>query len=243
MLQLNTLQTGKKTVQALLKYIQLTGWTTIKVVDLHYILDLTERILWLTETSKLKLSLVSLNTSVHQEEFSAQNDNFSSYWSLNKRKLHQMENGLECKFKNIYSVPTCVLNTEPRLRTTPLRRPPRNCDHFEKRFGPNHKFQPLNYDHFAKKVWLAGESNGKVLLFLENASSYDTDIHRTSITLVFLPPNTTSKLQHLDQCIIKAIKAKCRNSLMEALLMFTLIKGKRSQKSPSQSFCSVLPIL
>ena len=43
-------------------------------------------------------------------------------------------------------------------------------------------------------------------LFLDNASSHVKEIELTNIELAFIPPNTTSTLQPLDQGIIENIK-------------------------------------
>lgn len=58
----------------------------------------------------------------------------------------------------------------------------------------------------------------KVLLFLDNASCHPKDIHLTNVTLQYLPPNTTSHLQPLDQGIIKATKVLYRKSLVRCVL-------------------------
>ena len=47
----------------------------------------------------------------------------------------------------------------------------------------------------------------KVLLFLDNATSHTEPLALSNVTLKFLPPNTTSKLQPLDLGIIRAFKA------------------------------------
>ena len=49
----------------------------------------------------------------------------------------------------------------------------------------------------------------KVILFLDNVSSHSPDLvgKFSHIKVVFLPKNTTSRLQPLDVCIIKNFKA------------------------------------
>ena len=62
----------------------------------------------------------------------------------------------------------------------------------------------------AEKTWKAHEKNEKrkVLLLLDNFSGHFTSANEelTNVKLCFLPPNTTSKLQPLDQGIIASLK-------------------------------------
>ncbi len=57
-----------------------------------------------------------------------------------------------------------------------------------------------------KLLW----GNGKILLALENASVYNISLAYSNIELFYLPPNTTSKVQALDQGIIHSFKANYR---------------------------------
>ena len=57
----------------------------------------------------------------------------------------------------------------------------------------------------------------KIILFLDNATSHTHD-KLSNVTLKFLPPNTTSAIQPLDQGIIRAVKARYRKLLMVHLL-------------------------
>ena len=50
-------------------------------------------------------------------------------------------------------------------------------------------------------------SNRHVLLLLDNFSGHCVEYSPTNIELIFLPPNSTSKVQPLDGGIIKAFKA------------------------------------
>ena len=52
-----------------------------------------------------------------------------------------------------------------------------------------------------------GRKGRKVLLFLDNATSH-SDVQLCNVKLKFLPANTTSVLQPLDQGIILAMKQK-----------------------------------
>lgn len=57
----------------------------------------------------------------------------------------------------------------------------------------------------------------RVLLFLDNAPCHP-NIILTNVKLVFLPPNTTSASQPLDQGIIRAFKVQYRNLLMRRVI-------------------------
>ena len=57
-----------------------------------------------------------------------------------------------------------------------------------------------------------------ILLFLDNASSHDQDLNQSNVTLTYLPSNTTSHLQPLEQGIIKAFKSLYRKNLLRSLL-------------------------
>ena len=98
---------------------------------------------------------------------------------------------------------------------------------------------PIHWKH-NKKAWMTTDifdawlkrfdrkmtaKGRKILLPLDNASSHDKDLHLTNVKLQFLPSNSTSRLQPLDQGIIKAIKAHYRKRLMEAVLV-RLDQGK-----------------
>lgn len=61
-----------------------------------------------------------------------------------------------------------------------------------------------------------------ILLFLDNASLHGTEgdvcLSVTHVTLKFLPPNTTSHLQPLDQGIIRTFKSIYRKNMIRSLL-------------------------
>ena len=63
-----------------------------------------------------------------------------------------------------------------------------------------------------------GRQNRQVLLLLDNAPSHPKDVNVTNVKLVFLPANTTSMLQPLDQGIIKAVKTIYRKRLLQSVL-------------------------
>ena len=57
----------------------------------------------------------------------------------------------------------------------------------------------------------------KILLFLDNAPCHP-DLELSSITLCFFPANTTSRLQPLDQGIIKTMKVHYRRRLLRHII-------------------------
>lgn len=63
------------------------------------------------------------------------------------------------------------------------------------------------------------EQGRKACLLVDNCSAHHTDVPLKNIELKFLPPNTTSKLQPLDQGIIRAFKAIYKRRLIEKLLL------------------------
>ncbi|GBO21500.1 Tigger transposable element-derived protein 4 [Araneus ventricosus] len=58
----------------------------------------------------------------------------------------------------------------------------------------------------------------KSILFMDNATSRPDDLKLKNITLAFLPPNTTSMLQPLDQVIIRSFKVGYRKLLRRQAL-------------------------
>jgi len=65
---------------------------------------------------------------------------------------------------------------------------------------------------------LMGKENRKVLLFLDNAPVHPPDVELKNITMKFFPPNTTSKIQPLDQGLIKVFKTFYRKQLVQHLI-------------------------
>ncbi|XP_041372802.1 tigger transposable element-derived protein 6-like [Gigantopelta aegis] len=58
-----------------------------------------------------------------------------------------------------------------------------------------------------------------ILLFIDNAPSHGCDLRESNVTVKFLPANTTSVLQPLDQGIIKAFKTRYRKHMMRSLIL------------------------
>ncbi|KAM9364931.1 tigger transposable element-derived protein 1-like [Pholidichthys leucotaenia] len=58
----------------------------------------------------------------------------------------------------------------------------------------------------------------KVLLLMDCAGGHATDLHYDGVQVEFLPPNTTSLIQPMDQGVIRAFKALYTRSTMEGLI-------------------------
>ena len=95
----------------------------------------------------------------------------------------------------------------------------------------NPKTLPVAY-YANKKAWMTsvvfedwlrtfdrklGRQRRKALLFLDNASCHP-NINLRNVKLKFFPPNTTSKLQPMDQGIIQALKLKYRKKELRRVI-------------------------
>jgi hypothetical protein len=84
-----------------------------------------------------------------------------------------------------------------------------------------------------KKAWMTGDlftewlrkldasmrrQKRKIALILDNAPCHPSPPHLTNIELCFLPPNTTSKTQPMDQGVIRCLKAHYRRNIVRRLL-------------------------
>ena len=58
----------------------------------------------------------------------------------------------------------------------------------------------------------------KIILFMDNATSHPDYLKLKNANLVFVPPNTTSMLQPLDQGIIRSFKVRYRKLLLRHVL-------------------------
>lgn len=63
-----------------------------------------------------------------------------------------------------------------------------------------------------------GTEKRKVLLFVDNSPAHPKGIPLKNIKLEYFPPNSTSKLQPLDQGVIKVLKQKYRKKLVQRYL-------------------------
>lgn len=59
----------------------------------------------------------------------------------------------------------------------------------------------------------------KVLLLLDNCSAHHVNAHLSTVEVLVLPPNTTAKLQPVDQGVIANIKVCYRRRVIERLLI------------------------
>ena len=57
-----------------------------------------------------------------------------------------------------------------------------------------------------------------ILLFLDNAPVHPTDVPLENLKLKFFPPNTTAKIQPMDQGVIRAFKAHYRRHLIKHVI-------------------------
>lgn len=60
----------------------------------------------------------------------------------------------------------------------------------------------------------------KILLIIDNAPTHFSDIELSNVTVKFFPPNTTSRLQPLDQGVIKNMKVHFKRRLLQHVLAF-----------------------
>ena len=58
----------------------------------------------------------------------------------------------------------------------------------------------------------------KVLLLLDNAGGHPDELYYEGVKVEFLPPNTTSVLQPMDQGIIRAFKALYTRNCLQSLV-------------------------
>ena len=91
---------------------------------------------------------------------------------------------------------------------------------------------PVIYRH-SKNSWMTGyiftqwlqnwdrslrAKGRKILLILDNCTAHPPNVELTNIEMVFLPPNTTSLIQPMDQGIIKNLKGHYRAKLSSRLI-------------------------
>lgn len=92
----------------------------------------------------------------------------------------------------------------------------------------NERHLPVDYES-NRKAWMTSDiftkwirawdreltkKNKKILLLVDNCPAHPHIADLRSVTLVFLPPNTTSVLQPMDQGIIRALKSHFRKNLV-----------------------------
>ena len=90
------------------------------------------------------------------------------------------------------------------------------------------KSLPVTY-RANKKAWMTGalftewmktvddlytQKKGKIVLIVDNCPAHPKIKHLKAITLVFLPPNTTSVLHPMDQGVIRSLKVQYRKRVV-----------------------------
>jgi len=104
----------------------------------------------------------------------------------------------------------------------------------------NVKHLPCRY-RAQKKSWMTGDlfeewvrgldtsfraQNRKIVLLIDNCPAHPEINNLTNINLVFLPPNTTSVLQPMDQGVIRSLKAHYRKMVVR--LCIKALEGAKS---------------
>ena len=82
-------------------------------------------------------------------------------------------------------------------------------------------------------------ANRKIALFIDNCTANPHVEQLNSIELIFLPPNTTSHTQPMDQGIIRALKAKYRSLAVRKLIAAL----EKKNPVPTISILSVMTML
>ena len=83
--------------------------------------------------------------------------------------------------------------------------------------------------------------NRNVILFLDNATCHQESIQESmsDIKLVFLPKNTTSRLQPLDAGIIRAFKQKYR----KLLIKYVISRVDENMRAPDIKADDILKVI
>lgn len=75
------------------------------------------------------------------------------------------------------------------------------------------------FDEWVKELDKVFErENRKVVLIVDNCTAHPSVEGLKAIELVFLPPNTTSKTQPMDQGVIRSLKAKYRKKIIQRFI-------------------------
>ncbi|XP_057297585.1 tigger transposable element-derived protein 4-like [Hydractinia symbiolongicarpus] len=78
-----------------------------------------------------------------------------------------------------------------------------------------------NFTDYVKKLDVKFETAGrKIVLIIDNCPAHPEVTGLKAVELVFLPPNTTSKTQPMDQGVIRALKAYYRSNLVKRQIKF-----------------------
>ncbi|WP_227549602.1 hypothetical protein, partial [Acinetobacter baumannii] len=77
------------------------------------------------------------------------------------------------------------------------------------------------FTDYVKKLDAKFETEGrKIALIIDNCPAHPEVTGLKAVELVFLPPNTTSKTQPMDQGVIRALKAYYRSNLVKRQIKF-----------------------
>ena len=88
------------------------------------------------------------------------------------------------------------------------------------------------FDEWVKELDRKFEKeNRKIVLIVDNCPAQPIVDGLKAIELVFLPPNTTSKTQPMDQGVIRSLKAKYRRKIIKRLIRAVDMKKKLPQTS------------
>ena len=74
------------------------------------------------------------------------------------------------------------------------------------------------FEEWLDKLNQSMQQKGRSILLLVDNCSAHPDVHRSNVKLVFLPPNTTSKLQPCDAGILQAVKLVYRKKLLRRVI-------------------------
>ena len=88
------------------------------------------------------------------------------------------------------------------------------------------------FDEWVKELDRKFENeNCKIVLIVDNCPAHPIVDGLKGIELVFLPPNTTSKTQPMDQGVIRSLKANYRRKIIKRLIRAVDMKKKLQQTS------------
>lgn len=82
----------------------------------------------------------------------------------------------------------------------------------------------------------------KIAMFIDNCSAHNDPPALSHVQVIFLPPNTTSKLQPLDQGIIKVFKGFYRSEIVKKLLQL-IDEGKSDEMSTAVNLYEAIVML
>ena len=100
------------------------------------------------------------------------------------------------------------------------------------RAQPKSLMNSFPFDEWVKELYRKFEKeNRKIVLIVDICSAHPIVDDLIAIELVFLPPNTTSKTQLMDQGVIRSLKAKYHRRIIKRLIRAVDMKKKLPQTS------------